>query len=150
MPIVSVEVGNQKNSVNNLQTIKDGTYVCKIMNCQLRQNDKGKYLDWTLKTREGQQFRYFTPVMSDGAWKLKNLIIAAGIENFEGGSFDTDLLIGKVVLCHLGNRTYQKDGMAKTGIQVKGLARYQAQKEMSQTKPIEQFAQFDACNDIPF
>ncbi len=120
-----------------IKPIGAGVYDCRIEDCEPKTSSNGNpYVKWKLSTLPDQHSIYYnTPINGRGAGMLKHFIHSASDEKYQGGAFDTDMLIGCVVSCEIELEDYQ----GKLRPRVRSIKK----RDITQVN----FKQF---NDVPF
>lgn len=96
-----MKVNINLDDVKELQPVPAGNYVCRIIDGEVKDGPKGKYIKWTFEIIEGefagqQQFNN-TSLVPEAQFGLKRMLQAC---NFEWGkaSFDTADVVGSEVI----------------------------------------------------
>lgn len=102
------------NFDEEFKPVEPGQYLCKIIAAEMKYGrEKGTpYISWTLETVDSpRKFFYSTPIEGRGAGMFKHFIHCAGDASYEKGDYDTDEVLGEIVLMELDTESYTgKDG----------------------------------------
>ena len=97
-----MKVNVSLDDVKELQPVPAGNYVCRVVEGEVKEGPKGKYISWKLEISEGDfagQTQYYnTSLVPEAQFKLKQFLQAC---NFEWGkaSFDTaDVACSEVIV----------------------------------------------------
>jgi len=105
-----MKVNVSLDDVKELQPVPAGNYVCKVVEGEVKEGQKGKYIKWTLEISEGehmgQQLWNNTSLVPEAQFSLKRFLQAC---NFEWGkaSFDTADVAGSEVIVKVVMKEYQ-------------------------------------------
>lgn len=105
-----MKVNVNLDDVKELQPVPAGNYVCRVIDGEVKEGPKGKYIKWTLEITDGefagqQQFNN-TSLVPEAQFSLKRFLQAC---NFEWGkaSFNTEDVIGCEVIAKVVIKDYQ-------------------------------------------
>ena len=136
MPVV------QPDFSESFPQMTPGIYICTIASCDLRTSKNGnRYISWKLETEQDKHTVYYTTMVEGrGSGMLKHFIRCALDPSYEGGGFNTDDLIGKHLVAHLGIKEIESNGKRKSVYEV---------KQIEQLLP-DQIQTLNSEEDIPF
>jgi len=107
--------------------LPEGSYICKVTKAELKQGQKGKYINWELTVgvgdQKGSKAYYITSLSVKALFKLREFMIACGLDVPKKViDIDTDQILGKVVGINMVAGTYvNKEGETKNKTEVQDI-----------------------------
>lgn len=110
----------------NNDPIPSGTYLAKVVKAEEKESQKGNaYINWEFdiisddSEIDGRKFWCATVTAGKGAFKLKELLEALGMDLDGLESIDPDEFLGMEVKVTLGIRSYEQDGQMRESNEAK-------------------------------
>ena len=111
-----MKVNVSLDDVKELQPVPAGNYVCRVLEGEVKEGPKGKYISWQLEISEGDfagQIQWYnTSLVPEAQFKLKQFLQAC---NFEWGksSFNTEDVAGSEVIVKVVLEDYKGESKNK-------------------------------------